>query len=353
MRQRVDPWAVEEVVISSDEEGDEPSVSMSALSSAWEALPDVGPSSLLEMLLPISDRDHGDNAGHELAEERGSAIAIYDSSGEAVTSIRVSLVFESFLYMTFAMFGTLYRRKFGFQLIPEGADPHVVLEALGALEGFKLHLIPVKSTGSDQAVSLTVLLRDGSKFDIMRQDLKRRLGLMRKPISPIPAPPLFYSVVMLGCMPLDQLSSAILQDIISTITGVDFDTLPIVTSKGIRRMSYDDLCTAATDWVRDLCQFATKVRNMKETLGMVTRSHKKYANKCYANGNTDADLDPKGKIAKKMLKDDVCNSCLVFGICKPEFKKLLKHLAFMIKDNDDECAKKYMKNVSDSLFNNA
>ncbi|KAJ2884318.1 hypothetical protein H4R27_002178 [Coemansia aciculifera] len=327
MRQRVDPWAVEEIVISSDEEGDEPSVNMRASSSARSALPNVSYSSRLGMHLSISDHDHGGNADHDSAEENGSATVIRDSSGEVVTSMRVSVVFGSFFYMTFAMLTTLYRRKFGCRLIPEGADPQVVHEALGALEGFRLHSIPVKRTGSDQAVSLTVLLRDGSEFDTMCQDLKRRLGLTSKPISPIPGPLLCYSVVRLGCIPLGQLSGDVLQGMLPTITGVDFDMLPIVTSKGIRRMSYDNICRTACKWVHDLCRFTIKGGHMDKTMDVAVNCYKAYMSSCYAKRNPNADLDPKGKIAKRMLKDDVCHSQLLLGIRKPEFRTLFKQLA--------------------------
>ncbi|KAJ2062044.1 hypothetical protein GGI17_002715 [Coemansia sp. S146] len=350
MCQIIDPWVVEEVVISSDKEGDGPSVNMNALSSAWEALPDIGPSSLLDMFLQISDCNHGDNPYHGSVEENNLATVVHDSSGETVTSIRMLLVFESFFHMTLVMFATLYCRKFGCKLIPKGSDPHVALEALGALEGFRLHSAPVKNTGSDQAVNLTVLLRDGPEFEIMYLDLKSQLGLTKTPILPIPESLMCYSVVMLGCMPLDQQSSAVLQDIISTITGVGFDTLPIATSKGIRRMSYGDLCSMSSKWVHDLCNFAIKSGDMDKTLGMATRCHKAYANECYANGNTNTDLDPNSAIAKRMFRYDVCNSQLLLGIHKPKFGTLFKHLTFAIKDDNDKDIKKYIKNVSDSLF---
>ncbi|KAJ2063711.1 hypothetical protein GGI17_001497 [Coemansia sp. S146] len=177
----------------------------------------------------------------------------------------------------------------------------------------------------------------------MRLDLQRRLGLTKKPISPIPAPLLFYSVAMLGCMSLDQLSSVFLQDMISTITGVDFDLLPIVTSQGIRRMSYDDLCSKAKKWVRNLCRVTTKVRNKNITPGIIGNCHKAYVKECHTKGNTTADLDPKGTVAKRMLKDGMYSSWLILGIHKPELKPLLNHLTFMIKDDDDEGIKKYMK----------
>ncbi|KAJ2064608.1 hypothetical protein GGI17_000935 [Coemansia sp. S146] len=349
MRQRVDPWAVEEVVTLSDEEGNGPNVNMRASSSARSALPNFSSSSRLGMHLPISDHDHGDNTDYDLAEENGFATVICDGSGGVITSMRVSIVFDSFFYMTLAMFATLYGRKFSCRLIPEGADPQVFHEALGALEGFKLHSISVKSTGSDQAVSLTVLLRNGPEFKRKHLDLKRRLGLTKKPISSIPVPLMCYSVVILGCMPLDQLSSTVLQDMFSTITGVDFETLPIVTSKEIHRMSYDDLCSTVTDWVHDLCRFTLKGGNMNKTLNIVRDCHKAYANKCYGNENMNADLDPKGMVAK-MLKDDVCSMWLLLGIRKPEFRTLFKHLTFMIEDHDNEGVKSYMKNVSISLF---
>ncbi|KAJ2056825.1 hypothetical protein GGI17_005992 [Coemansia sp. S146] len=311
MHQRIDPWAVEEFVILSDEEGNGPSVNMRASSSARSALPNASSSSRLGMHLQISDHDHGDNSHHDSVEESGSATVIRDSSGEAVASMRVSIVFESFFYITLAMFATLYGRKFSCRLIPEGADPQVFHEALGALEGFKLHSIPVKSTGSDQAVSLTVLLRNGPEFKRKRLDLKRRLGLTKKLISPIPVSLMRYSVTLLGCMPLEN---------------------------------------TVTDWVHDLCRFTLKGGNINKTLNIVRDCHKAYANECYANGNTDADLDPEGMVAKKMLKDDVCSSWLLLGIRKPEFRALLKHLTFMIKDDNDKDIKEHIKNMSNSLF---
>ncbi|KAJ2425522.1 hypothetical protein GGF41_002393, partial [Coemansia sp. RSA 2531] len=46
---------VDEIVILSDEEGDEPSASTRL---SWDALPDVGPSSMLGRFMPLSDGDH-------------------------------------------------------------------------------------------------------------------------------------------------------------------------------------------------------------------------------------------------------------------------------------------------------
>ncbi|KAJ2058286.1 hypothetical protein GGI08_003460 [Coemansia sp. S2] len=223
---------VDEIVILSDEEGDEPSASTRL---SWDALPDVGPSSMLGRFMPLSDGDHGDNADQNSAEENGPTTVIYDSFNEAVTSMRVSLVFGSFFFMTLTMFAAVYQRKVGNQLIPKGTDPEVVQKALGALEGFRLYTIQIGSADPDQTVSLTVLMRDGPEFKRMRLVLQKRLGLTKRPISPIPAPLLFYSVAMLGCISLDQMSGAVLQEMLLTITGVDFDKLSVVTDQGFVR----------------------------------------------------------------------------------------------------------------------
>ncbi|KAJ2104781.1 hypothetical protein GGI16_002632 [Coemansia sp. S142-1] len=311
MRHVIDLRVVDETVILSDEEGDEPRASTRA---SWEVLPDVGPSSMLGRFMPLSDGDHGDNADQNSAEENGSAAVICDSSGQEVTSMRVSLVFGSFFYMTLAMFATVYQRKFGCRLVPEGANFEVVQEALGALEGFRLYTIQAESAGSDQAASLAVLMRDGPKLETMRLDLQCRLGLTKRPISPIPAPLLFYSVAMLGCISLDQMSGAVVQEMLLTITGVDFDTLSVVTEQGICQMSYDDLCCNAKTWACNFCRLTTK-GGMHKTLGNVTRCRKAYIKACRAKGNTDADLDPKGNIAKEMLKSDVFKH---IATCNPQ-----------------------------------
>ncbi|KAJ2260394.1 hypothetical protein GGI01_003022 [Coemansia sp. RSA 376] len=179
MRHVIDLRVVDEIVIPSDEEGDEPSASTRL---SWEVLPDVGPSSLLGKFMPLSDGDYGDNVEQNSAEENGSAAVICDSLGQEVTSMRVSLVFGSFFYMTLVMFATVYQRKFGCRLVPKGADPDAVQEALGALEGFRLYTIQAGSAYSDQAVSLTVLMCDGPKLETMRLDLQCRLGLTKWPI---------------------------------------------------------------------------------------------------------------------------------------------------------------------------
>ncbi|KAJ2255952.1 hypothetical protein GGI13_001368 [Coemansia sp. RSA 455] len=269
---------VDDIVIPSDEEGDEPSA---CTRLSWDALPDVGPSSLLGRSMPLSDGDHGDNADQNSAEEHIATTVIYDSSNEAMTSMRVSLVFGSFFYMTLAMFATLYQREFGCRLVPKGADPDAVQKALRALEGFRLHTIQVESASSDQAVSLTVLMCDGPKFETMRLDLQMRLGLTTKPFSPIPAPLLYYSVVMLRCMPLDEISGAVLQEMLPTITGVDFDTLSVVTDQGICQMSYDDLCSNAKTWACYICRLTTK-GGMHKALGKAMRCRKAYIKECRA-----------------------------------------------------------------------
>ncbi|KAJ2069491.1 hypothetical protein GGI08_000326 [Coemansia sp. S2] len=276
MRHVIDLRVVDETVILSDEEGDEPRASTRA---SWEVLPDVGPSSMLGKFMPLSDGDHGDNADQNSAEENGPTTVIHDSSGQEVTSVRVSLVFGSYFYMTLAMFAAVYQRKFGNQLLPNGADSEVVQEALGALEGFRLYTIQAESAGSDQAASLTVLMRDGLEFDTMRLDLQKRLGLTKRPISPIPAPLLFYSVAMLGCISLDQMSGAVLQEMLLTITGVDFDTLSVVTDQGIRQMSYGDIFSKTKTWVHDLCLFAIKGGHIDKTLSMAATCHRKYIRK--------------------------------------------------------------------------
>ncbi|KAJ2110578.1 hypothetical protein GGI16_000232 [Coemansia sp. S142-1] len=347
MRHVIDLRVVDEIVIPSDEEGDEPSASTRA---SWEVLPDVGPSSLLGKFIPLSDGDHGDNADQNSAEKNGPTTVIHDSSGQEVTSVRVSLVFGSFFYMTLAMFAAVYQRKFGNQLLPNGADSEVVQEALGALEGFRLYTIQAESAGSDQAASLTVLMRDGLEFDTMRLDLQKRLGLTKRPISPIPAPLLFYSVAMLGCISLDQMSGAVLQEMLLTIAGVDFDTLSVVTDQGIRQMLYGDIFSKTKTWVHDLCLFAIKGGHIDKTLSMAATCHRKYIKKGHAEGNTDAGLDPKGTVAKRMLKDDVCSSSLLLGIRKHEFRTLFKQAEFMPKNDDDESVNRYMKKASNSLF---
>ncbi|KAJ2115132.1 hypothetical protein GGI01_003185 [Coemansia sp. RSA 376] len=276
MRHVIDLRVVDETVILSDEEGDEPRASTRA---SWEVLPDVGPSSMLGKFMPLSDGDHGDNADQNSAEENGPTTVIHDSSGQEVTSVRVSLVFGSYFYMTLAMFAAVYQRKFGNQLLPNGADSEVVQEALGALEGFRLYTIQAESASSDQAASLTVLMRDGLEFDTMRLDLQKRLGLTKRPISPIPAPLLFYSVAMLGCISLDQMSGAVLQEMLLTITGVDFDTLSVVTDQGIRQMSYGDIFSKTKTWVHDLCLFAIKGGHIDKTLSMAATCHRKYIRK--------------------------------------------------------------------------
>ncbi|KAJ2404768.1 hypothetical protein GGF41_007163 [Coemansia sp. RSA 2531] len=134
------------------------------------------------------------------------------------------------------------------------------------------------------------------------------------------------------------------------ITGVDFESLPVATSKGIRRMPYGELCRVAKKWARDLCRYTTNVRNRNKMLGMATRCYIAYTKECHAKENTPADLDLEGKIAKEMLKDGVFSSRLLLGIRKPEFKLLLKHLTFMIKNDKDEGIRTYMRNLSKHLF---
>ncbi|KAJ2095762.1 hypothetical protein GGI03_005499 [Coemansia sp. RSA 2337] len=323
---------------SSDDEGGEPSASMGASSSAPNDQSNV---------------DHGAVQQHVLTT------VLRDGSGEEVTSMRVSLAFGSFFYMPLSIFAILYHCKFGCRLVPKGIRRRAAYEALGTLEGFKLHTItiknadpdqPVKNANPDQKVKLTVLMRDGPELEAMRANLQERLGLTKKPILPIPEPLMCYSVMMLGCMPLEQLSGAVFQEMLPIITGVDFESLPVATSKGVRRMPYGELCRVAKKWARDLCRYTTNVRNRNKMLGMATRCYIAYTKECHAKENTPADLDLEGKIAKEMLKDGVFSSRLLLGIRKPEFKLLLKHLTFMIKDNKDEGIRTYMRNLSKHLF---
>ncbi|KAJ2463739.1 hypothetical protein GGI03_003653 [Coemansia sp. RSA 2337] len=323
---------------SSDDEDGEPSASMGASSSAPNDQSNV-------------DRD--------TVQQHGLTTVLRDGSGEEVTSMRVTLAFGSFFYMPLSIFAILYHCKFGCRLVPKGIRRRAAYEALGTLEGFKLHTITVKNANPDQTVKnanpdqtvkLTVLMRDGPELETMRVNLQERLGLTKKPILPIPEPLMCYSVMMLGCVPLEQLSGAVFQEMLPIITGVDFESLPVATSKGIRRMPYGELCRVAKKWARDLCRYTTNVRNRNKMLGMATRCYIAYTKECHAKENTPADLDLEGKIAKEMLKDGVFSSRLLLGIRKPEFKLLLKHLTFMIKNDKDEGIRTYMRNLSKHLF---
>ncbi|KAJ1908304.1 hypothetical protein LPJ71_003919, partial [Coemansia sp. S17] len=323
---------------SSDDEDGEPSASMGASSSA------------------PNDQS---NVYHGAVQQQGLTTVLRDGSGEEVTSMRVSLAFGSFFYMPLSVFAILYHCKFGCRLVPKGIRRRAAYEALGTLEGFKLHTITiknadpdqkVKNANPDQTVKLTVLMRDGPELETMRASLQERLGLTKKPILPIPEPLMCYSVMMLGCVPLEQLSGAVFQEMLPIITGADFESLPVATSKGIRRMPYGELCRVAKKWARDLCRYTTNVRNRNKMLGMATRCYIAYTKECHAKENTPANLDLEGKIAKEILKDGVFSSRLLLGIRKPEFKLLLKHLTFMIKDDKDEGIRTYMRNLSKHLF---
>ncbi|KAJ2743881.1 hypothetical protein GGI19_006655 [Coemansia pectinata] len=279
---------------------------------------------------------------------------LYDSNGNLVTRADLSKVCGPFPFLPLSRVCALYRRIFRHPLVPDVRDLRALRQTLEEMEGFRSLSVQVKSADSDRTVDLTFLQRDGSEFVTLRQQTRTRLSLPRGFGAPIPEPLMCYSLAMLGCMPIGNLSRTVLTSMFQTITGSGLGSLRVVSSSGTNLMSTLDPCEMVGNWLRSLCRYIMEGGSVKRILGEAATCHKAYIGKCLAKGSTKrktrTHMDPAGEVAKKMLEDDQHNSRILLGICQSDFVILLKYLPDQMEGEDEDLLV-HLRNVSDSLLN--
>ncbi|KAJ2056773.1 hypothetical protein GGI17_006021 [Coemansia sp. S146] len=240
---------------------------------------------------------------------------LYDSNGNLVTRADLSRVFGPFPFLLLSRMCALYHQLFGRPLDPNISDIGALRQTLEEMEGFCFLSVQVKSADSDRTVDLAFLQCDGPEFVTLRQQTRARLGLPKGFGAPIPEPLMCYSLAMLVCIPIGNLSRTVLTTMFQMITRSGLGSLRVVSSSGTNLMSTLDPCEMVRNWLRSLCQYIMEGGSVRTTLGEAATCHKAYNGKCNAKGNTKRNarthMDPTGEVAKEMLDKDEHNSLIL------------------------------------------
>ncbi|KAJ2099616.1 hypothetical protein GGI16_003948 [Coemansia sp. S142-1] len=255
--------------------------------------------------------------------------ALYDSKKELVTPPRMHLILGSSFFMTLPLVFKLYEQVFRCELPSDEYDNRITYQGLKSLMGFELWSYRVEGADSGEATGLTFFTRSSFQYTAMRQNVLHRLGLNRAPHQPIPSPLLCYHLLMLVCIPVNQLSGHLLGELFNKVTGQELGSLQVVTKDSIQQQTDDEICSMVRTWAYNLSQFIARHGHEVEAVSMLVRCHNAFMRKCDERSNSPTYSDPTVRIMREMLDADECYSQIYLGINVKELRTAIPRLPFI------------------------
>ncbi|KAJ2787350.1 hypothetical protein H4R21_007113, partial [Coemansia helicoidea] len=269
---------------------------------------------------------------------------LHDCNGEAITSARMSELLGPFSFLNVQMVSKVYNAYFGCQPLAMGVSLPVMQRRMSELDQFRYWYMPNRGEG------MTGMANFIARDDRGKRQAAARIEdrLLRSRV--IPSPLLWCHLILLGCTPLDQTSSVVVNGMFVDITGKHLDRLQIATANGVVRMSVREVWEHAKMWVTDLTNFIVDGRRAPQSLDIADDLHEKYVAKCRERDPNASDMDPSGAVAEEMFRTHN-RSRLFLGIRSSELKSLYKYLGCVVSDSMvTRSAVKYLKENSQSFI---
>ncbi|KAJ2075115.1 hypothetical protein GGH13_000846 [Coemansia sp. S155-1] len=195
----------------------------------------------------------------------------------------------------------------------------------GGIQGFNNWSYDLREMGR------AYLIRRGLQYRQLRDNFHRRLKLKKGISTVVPRPLMCYFLATLVFMPLDLLSSTILEKAFKRVTNMDLRSQHIVTENGCESLLALALCLMVRQWLQELCLLIVATNSQQKTLTIASNCFAEYEKRGRGEGNSGIDFDPTGDIAKDMLLRDTFDSRALLGIYPDEVRVLLKHLPLLVR----------------------
>ncbi|KAJ1816363.1 hypothetical protein LPJ60_005352 [Coemansia sp. RSA 2675] len=285
-------------------------------------VPDSAPTS--DVVAPTSPADPD-------AAPPATELALFDGSGAEVTSAGLRKAMGIFIFAHVDVLADAYRLEHGCPLTQLGLKPSEIHQKLGELEG-------VECWEPRQRV-------DDERGSLGR-GLLAQLGLLRSPDEAVLAPVLCCTLAAICGTRVDRLSGPLLAGVFKLATGIDTQSLRVVTRAGTKALNWCHLCNMLQRWVDSLAELTSEV-GLASLLAKAAACTALYERQCVKGlGRLAIDFD--GRIAQQLLADDASESQLLLGIGQAELRALAARLALIVSKDTSPHVKGTLLHLSES-----
>ncbi|KAJ2696994.1 hypothetical protein H4218_004257, partial [Coemansia sp. IMI 209128] len=300
-------------------------------------IPDSAPTS--DVAAPTSPADPD-------AAPPATELALFDGSGAEVTSAGLRKAMGIFIFAHVDVLADAYRLEHGRPLTQLGLKPSEIHQKLGELEGVECWEPRQVARTWQEAQTLLFLQRVDDERGSLGRGLLAQLGLLRSPDEAVLAPVLCCTLAAICGTRVDRLSGPLLAGVFKLATGIDTQSLRVVTRAGTKALNWCHLCNMLQRWVDSLAELTSEV-GLASLLAKAAACTALYERQCVKGlGRLAIDFD--GRIAQQLLADDASESQLLLGIGQAELRDLAARLALIVSKDTSPHVKGTLLHLSES-----
>ncbi|KAJ2832924.1 hypothetical protein GGI24_001035, partial [Coemansia furcata] len=288
--------------------------------------------------LPLPSFDLADTALHE------SLGKVFDQSGAVVTPERLLTVIGPFTLIDLDLFLAIYHSMYGRRLLSSGVSSIDFIQACTGRGTLRRWTPQPTGTHSASLIDIILLCRSELELDMLRLNIRKRLGLEEDKETVVLSPVLCYVLVTLCGIRMDMLTGQLLDLVFTSITEVKLQLLWVATESGPKQMAKNQLCDMVKAWVEGLGEFIANNNDTEHLFDLAKLCNGKYERRCAAEG-----YDSMGNIAAEMLERNEYFSQLFLGLRKADLEKVYTVLAHVFNSHASQETKRCLRQVSMEL----